>query len=145
VNRNIYVGLRSREDWEGGALPHFIFRCPAHGYVVSYPSGRAETLRCPECEPGFLDRLRKAGEKGLWVYMYKRFEIAREAITALRKDTKHWPDSPGFDLSTYPLTYGFYGLLDYIELGKPEKILDPTMRKFVQTAIRENAQNRSDP
>lgn len=58
VNGNIYVGLRSREDWEGGSLPHFIFRCKAHGYVVDHPHGYYDEIRCPECakkHPGVND------------------------------------------------------------------------------------------
>lgn len=77
------------------------------------------------------------------MYIKERTKIAREAITVLRKDTRHWPDSPGFDLSTYPLSYGFYGLLDYIELGNPKKIMDPTLRRFVQTIIMKNTEGTS--
>lgn len=62
VNGKIYVGLRSGEDWEGGKAPHFIFKCKVHGYVVSYPHGWEEELRCPECEPEYLERMKKAGE-----------------------------------------------------------------------------------
>lgn len=81
--------------------------------------------------------------ENLRAYMYKRIEISREAITALRKDTRFWPQPGTRDM--FPVTYGFYGLLDYIELGDPEKILDPTMRRFVQTAIRDKAQGDLGP
>ena len=30
-------------------LPYYIFKCPIHGNVSSYPTGHGETLMCPIC------------------------------------------------------------------------------------------------
>lgn len=62
----------------------------------------------------------------------ERIEIARKAIMYIRKrkGTEAWVQSQKF-----PLTYGCYGLLDYIEHGKPEKILELELQRTVELII----------
>ena len=45
---NIYVGDKQLDGWTE-PLPHYIFKCPIHGIVSSYPAGHDETLMCPLC------------------------------------------------------------------------------------------------
>jgi hypothetical protein len=44
----VYVGERSRDGWRG-SLPHYVFECPVHGLVESYPHGYDGRLECPRC------------------------------------------------------------------------------------------------
>jgi hypothetical protein len=44
----VYVGDRRRDGWRG-PLPHYVFRCPVHGLVESYPHGYDQRLECPKC------------------------------------------------------------------------------------------------
>jgi hypothetical protein len=44
----LYVGERSRDGWRG-PLPHYVFECPVHGLVESYPHGYEQRLECPRC------------------------------------------------------------------------------------------------
>jgi hypothetical protein len=44
----VYVGERSRDGWRG-SLPHYVFECPVHGLVESYPHGYEQRLECPRC------------------------------------------------------------------------------------------------
>lgn len=53
VNGHINIGLRANYT------PHFIFRCKAHGYVVDYPHGYEDELRCPECTQMLLKKGKK--------------------------------------------------------------------------------------
>lgn len=83
--------------------------------------------------------------------VFHRIAVTRTIIATIRKDKRHWP-SPKMaskalsamisetslakrTWQTWPLTYGFYGLLDFIESGKTAKILDPTLRRAVQIAL----------
>ena len=54
----IYLEDRIEPDWED-SLPFYIFKCPVHGYVESYPHGYKKKLVCPKC----LEELRKEEEK----------------------------------------------------------------------------------
>ena len=68
-----------------------------------------------------------------------RIKIAREAVMSIRHDKRYW-STPKIALSRkfnnkWPITYGFYGLLDYIELGDPKKIMDSTIRNAVEKII----------
>jgi len=55
-----YVFLEDRvePDWNE-SLPFYLFRCPVHGYVESYPHGYKKKLVCPKC----LEELRKGEEE----------------------------------------------------------------------------------
>jgi len=44
----VYVGDRQRDEWKC-SLPHYVFRCPVHGLVESYPHGYEQRLECPIC------------------------------------------------------------------------------------------------
>ena len=63
----------------------------------------------------------------------ERIKVVRKAITMLRKDKRNWPEPR----EKWALTYGFYGLLDYIEHGEFGMILDRTLRCAVQTVSKE--------
>ena len=54
----IYLEDRTEPDWED-SLPFYLFKCPIHGYVESYPHGYKKKLVCPKC----LEELRKEEEK----------------------------------------------------------------------------------
>jgi len=61
-----------------------------------------------------------------------RIEIAKKAIMFIRKKkgTKSW-----FNSKEYPLTYGCFGLLEYVKHGKPKMILDMTLQNTVEAII----------
>ncbi len=61
----------------------------------------------------------------------ERIKIARKVIMELREDARHWPNPK----VKWPLTYGFCGLLDYIESGDPEKSLAGDLNWGVQKFI----------
>jgi len=63
----------------------------------------------------------------------ERIKVVRKAIMTIRENKRNWPEPK----EKWALTYGFYGLLDYIELGDPGMILDQTLRRAVQTASKE--------
>jgi len=44
----LYVGEKRRDGWRG-PLPHYVFECPVHGLVESYPHGYGGRLECPRC------------------------------------------------------------------------------------------------
>jgi len=69
----------------------------------------------------------------------ERIKIAKDAIMVIRRDKRYWP-TPKLALSRHfknkwPITYGCYGLLDYIEFGDPKKIMDPTIRNAIEKTI----------
>ena len=70
----------------------------------------------------------------------KRIHIATDAIGAIRRDERNWP-KPKYK---YPLTYGCYGLLDYIKTGKPEKIIDSIIRNAVEKIIALQSSSRME-
>jgi hypothetical protein len=43
-----YIGEEAREGWKK-PLPHYLFICPVHGLVKSYPSTHKQVLICPKC------------------------------------------------------------------------------------------------
>jgi len=71
----------------------------------------------------------------------KRIDIARKAIMLLRKDKRIWDHN---SKSKWPLTFGFYGLLDYIEFGKPENIMEGQIRNAVEYIIALQASNQKE-
>ena len=58
LSGHIYVEDRIEPDWKE-PLPFYIFKCPLHGYVESYPHGYEKKLICPKC----LETLRKEQEE----------------------------------------------------------------------------------
>ncbi len=54
----IYIEDRIEPDWKK-PLPFYIFNCPLHGYVESYPHGYEKKLVCPKC----LEMLKKEQEE----------------------------------------------------------------------------------
>jgi len=46
---SVYVGDRQMPGWRG-PLPHYLFLCPVHGPVESYPHGYDQRLECPRCK-----------------------------------------------------------------------------------------------
>lgn len=72
-----------------------------------------------------------------------RIRMARQAIEIIREDKRHWPTPNMMEKAikgvstwqTWPLSYGFRGLLEYIETGETHKIMDPTLRRAVKKAI----------
>ena len=44
----LFVGYRKMPGWRT-PLPFYIFRCPTHGTVESYPHGYGGQLMCPKC------------------------------------------------------------------------------------------------
>jgi hypothetical protein len=42
VGKIFIYGWKSR-------LPFYLFKCPDHGYQISYPSGHYMSLHCPKC------------------------------------------------------------------------------------------------
>lgn len=72
-----------------------------------------------------------------------RISVARMAITRIREDKRYWPTPKSMERAltgittwqTWPLSYGFYGLLDYMETGELQKIKDPTLRRTVKSVL----------
>ena len=44
----IYLGVEIKEGWKE-SLPYYLFECPIHGIVKSYPKGYDQRLECPLC------------------------------------------------------------------------------------------------
>ena len=44
----LYLGEEEGESWDE-ALPYYLFECPIHGMVKSYPKGYDRRLECPLC------------------------------------------------------------------------------------------------
>lgn len=86
----------------------------------------------------------------------KRLIVVRKAIKVIRENPRHWPTPEiaskvladnlsqkgellGASLhrpwQTWPLTYGFYGLLDFIDTGKTQKIMAPVLRQTVGSIL----------
>ena len=84
----------------------------------------------------------------------KRIEISKKAIMELRTQKKpvlsrrssgesSRPDNL-WGLEEHPLTYGAYGLLEYIKTGDVEKIMDRTIRRAVIEIIeKEEEENKN--
>jgi len=51
LNGYIYIGHRKKPEWKA-PLPFYLFKCPVHGMVQSYPHGYNQKLLCPYCSPG---------------------------------------------------------------------------------------------
>lgn len=48
VRGNIELGELKMDNWKSKKM-FYLFKCPVHGYQVSYPSGFTETLHCIQC------------------------------------------------------------------------------------------------
>lgn len=44
----IEIGNVMKPGWKE-PIPHYLFRCPKHGYVVGYAHGYDQRLTCPKC------------------------------------------------------------------------------------------------
>ena len=73
----VYLEDRIEPDWKG-SLPFYIFKCPVHGYVESYPHGFEKKLVCPRC----LEELRKEQEEKAFVDALL-MDAANEAIRTI--------------------------------------------------------------
>ena len=49
LSGSVYIGDFKLPGWSG-ELPFYAFKCDEHGFVVNYPEGHDEILRCPFCE-----------------------------------------------------------------------------------------------
>ena len=49
LSGSVYIGDFKLPGWSG-ELPFYVFKCDEHGFVVNYPEGHDEILRCPFCE-----------------------------------------------------------------------------------------------
>jgi hypothetical protein len=116
----------------------------------SFPELRHRTRRIvrkfyPKTTPGFKGIQRKGEQhdphykaEEVWQWfseangvVQNRMEIAREAIITLRHQKNQWLEAQ----EKYPLSYGFMGLLDYIEHGNPDKIAPPEIADLVMKLI----------
>ncbi len=48
LSGHLYIGDQIREGWKE-SLPFYLFKCPIHGLVKSYPKGYSSRLECPFC------------------------------------------------------------------------------------------------
>ena len=48
LSGHLYIGDQMREGWRE-SLPFYLFECPVHGLVKSYPKGYSNRLECPLC------------------------------------------------------------------------------------------------
>jgi hypothetical protein len=48
LSGSVYIGDFMLPGWSG-ELPFYAFKCEEHGFVVNYPEGHEEILRCPFC------------------------------------------------------------------------------------------------
>ena len=66
----------------------------------------------------------------------KRIKIAQSAVMDIRSKIKT-PRSINemVEMEKYAITYGAYGLLDYVKTGKVNRIMAPTIRDAVKKMI----------
>ncbi len=75
----LYLEDRLQPDWKG-PLQIYLFKCPIHGHVESYPHGHDKKLVCPQCR----ERLAlKQGEKAYMDLLL--MDEVNEAIRAHEK------------------------------------------------------------
>jgi len=75
LNGYVYLEDRIMPDWKN-PLPFYLFKCPVHGYVETYPRGYKDTLVCPRC-------MEELGEEQEHAYVDALLmDAANEAIRA---------------------------------------------------------------
>ena len=53
LSGHLYLGDQMKEGWKK-SLPFYLFKCPIHGLVKSYPKGHSKRLDCPLCQEELL-------------------------------------------------------------------------------------------
>ena len=48
ISGSVLVDWVSFDGWKS-KLPFYVFKCPKHGYQLSYPNGFNDVLICPKC------------------------------------------------------------------------------------------------
>ena len=62
LSGQLYVGDQMKEGWKE-SLPFYLFKCPIHGLVKSYPKGHSKRLECPLCQEELLENYAEEKEQ----------------------------------------------------------------------------------